>query len=274
MSKYTASEVVQLPRLTAVGAMALGERLLTAAKPAKKQLVKGIARVLDALVTRHGELAAALRDQVVLPTEGEENEDAVRCDRILDNCWSGLLDFLTAFTKLPPDTPQSAEASALKVTIFGAGGLKFTQLPYLLQWSESELRIQRIRKNGLDKRIEALGGELFFIALEAAHGAYGKALGVTAPAPAGAESPPSVRQALDAFTEALRAYVIKVMGMVEPDEPETRALADQLLAPLDGWHVGPSGRGAARKNGSPEGDTAASSEPGAPPSAGVAPAEA
>ncbi|WP_437323320.1 hypothetical protein [Sorangium sp. So ce381] len=127
---------------------------------------------------------------------------------------------------------------------------------YVLQWSESELRIQRIHKNGLDARIEALGGKRFLAALEAAHAAYGKALGVTAPA-AAAAAPPSVREALDAFTEALRAYVIKVMGSVEPDEPETQELADKLLAPLASWSVGPSGRGAARKNGKPEGEPAA-----------------
>ncbi|WP_437302927.1 hypothetical protein [Sorangium sp. So ce388] len=38
------------------------------------------------------------------------------------------------------------------------------------------------------------------------------------------------------------AYVIKVMGAVEPDEPETQALADQLLAPLARWSVGSSAR--------------------------------
>ncbi|WP_437675732.1 hypothetical protein [Sorangium sp. So ce131] len=253
MTKYTASEVIQLPRLTAVGAMALGEQLLSAAKPFKRHISKGIARVLAALSSRHGDLAAALRDQVSLPGEGEPSEDAVQCDRVLDGCWSGLHDFLTAFTKLPPGAPEVAEASSLKATLF-PGGLKFLQLTYVLQWSESELRIQRIRKNGLDVRIEALGGKRFLAALEAAHAAYGKALGVTAPAAIAAEAPPSVREALDAFTEALRAYVIKVMGAVEPDEPETQELADKLLAPLVGWSVGPSGRGAARKNGKPEDD--------------------
>jgi hypothetical protein len=114
MSKYTASEVIQLPRFTAVGAIALGERLLTAAKPVKKQLAKGVARVLAALASRHDDLASALRDQVSLSEGGEASEDAVQCDRVLDNCWSGLHDFLTAYTKLPPGAPEAAEASALK----------------------------------------------------------------------------------------------------------------------------------------------------------------
>lgn len=277
MSKYTASEVIQLPRFTAVGAMALGEQLLTAAKPAKKQLVKGVARVLATLASRHDELASALRDQVSLSEGGEASEDAVQCDRILDGCWSGLHDFLTAFTKLPPGAPEAAEASSLKAAIF-TGGLKFLQLTYVLEWSESELRIQRMRKSGLDERIEALGGKRFLSALEAAHAAYGKALGVTAPAATAAAAPPSVRDALAAFTEALRAYVIKVMGSVEPDEPETQELADRLLAPLASWSVGSSGRGAPRKNDKPEGDTAAPAPPGIPlhpgaPTAAPAPAD-
>ncbi|AUX24063.1 hypothetical protein SOCEGT47_045960 [Sorangium cellulosum] len=262
MSKYTASEVIQLPRFTAVGAMALGEQLLTAAKPVEAELPKGITRAFTALASRHGALAAALRDQVSLSGGGEASEDAVQRDRVLDSCWSGLMDLLTAFTKLPAGTPEVAEASALKSAIFTNGGLKFLHLPFVLQWSESELRLQRIRKNGLDARIEALGGPRFLSALEAAHAAYGKALGVTAPAATPAEAPPSVREALDAFTEALRAYVIKVMGAVEPDEPETQALADRLLAPLASWSVGPSGRAAARKQGKPEADAGAPVPPG------------
>ncbi|WP_441285633.1 hypothetical protein ACSRUE_24050 [Sorangium sp. KYC3313] len=277
MSKYTASEVIQLPRFTAVGAMALGEQLLTAAKPAEKQLVKGVARVLATLASRHDDLASALRDQVSLSEGGEASEDAVQCDRVLDNCWSGLHDFLTAYTKLPSGAPEAAEASSLKAAIF-TGGLKFLQLTYVLEWSESELRVQRIRKSGLDARIEALGGKRFLSALEAAHIAYGKALGVTAPAATAAAAPPSVRDALAAFTEALRAYVIKVMGSVEPDEPETQELADRLLAPLASWSVGSSGRGAPRKNDKPEGDTAALAPPVVPlqpgaPTAAPAPAD-
>lgn len=264
MSKYTASEVIQVPRFTAVGAMALGEQLLTAAKPSKKQLAKGIARALATLASRHDELAVALRDQVSLPEEKEASEDAVQCDRVLDGCWGGLMDFLTAFTKLPPGTPEVAEANALKAAIFANAGLKFLQLTYVLQWSESELRLQRIRKNGLDARIEALGGKRFLTALEAAHAAYGKALGVTAPAATATEAPPSVREALDAFTDALRVYVIKVMGAVEPDEPETQELADRLLAPLVNWNVRPSGRSASRKSGQPDAEPATPAPPDAP----------
>lgn len=265
MSKYTASEVIQVPRFTAVGAMALGEQLLTAAKPVKKRLVKGVARVLATLAARHDDLAAALRDQVSLSEGGEVSEDAVQRDRVLDGCWSGLHDFVTAFTKLPPGSPEAAEASVLKAALF-TGGLKFLQLTYVLEWSESELRLQRIRKGGLDARIEALGGKCFLTALEAAHAAYGRALGVTAPAATAAAAPPSVRDALAAFTDALRAYVIKVLGSVEPDEPETQELADRLLAPLAAWSVGPSGRGAPRKSGKPEESTAAPAAPAVPAS--------
>ena len=49
MAKYTAAEVIQLPRFTATGAMALGVQLVAAAKPVKKELSKGIARVLAML---------------------------------------------------------------------------------------------------------------------------------------------------------------------------------------------------------------------------------
>lgn len=239
MSKYNASTMVQLPRLKAVGAMALGEQLLSAARPHLGVLSPGVARMLDALTARHKELSEVLRDQVT--PEEESVEDTVACDRRLDGCWSGFSSFLSGFTKLPSQLPQVAEAAALQAAIL-PGGLMFLTFPYPVQWSESELRLQRIQKNGLGARIEALGGKVILDAIMAAHAAYGQALGITTAPAALAPVTSGARIARDAFADALRAYVIKVMGAVEPDEPETQVLADRLLAPLSSWSVGPMTR--------------------------------
>jgi hypothetical protein len=259
MSRYTAAEVIQLPRLTAAGAMALGVQLAAAAKPVKKELSKGIARVLGALAASQAALSEALCDQVTPDTE--ESADTVQLDRILDGCWSGLNDFLTAFTKLPPGSPEVGEATALQAAIL-AGGLKFILLTYVLEWSESEVRLQRIKKNGFDVRVKALGGQVFLDALTKAHQDYGKALGMTTPVATPTETPPSIREALDTFAETLREYIVKVMGSVEPDEPETRALADKLLAPLAAWNVRPIAKGTAGPGAQPgEPDPIAGSPP-------------
>jgi hypothetical protein len=237
MSRYTAAEVIQLPRLQASGAMALGGQLLSAAKPHKKALPKSVAKALGALDGAHGKLADAIRDQVSPASPG--GEDVVKLDRHVDGCWSGLNDYLTAFTKLP-ELPETADAASLKELIFGKDGLKFILLDYELEWAESDTRLARMRKHGLDARIEALGGGLFLKTLVKAHDAYGKALGMGAPLTAPESAPPSLREALGAFAAALRTYVVKVMGSVEDDEPDTQALADKLLLPLATWDVGPA----------------------------------
>ena len=235
MSSYSAADVIQLPRLQASGAMALGGQLISAAKPHKKVLSKSIAKALGAFDAQHVMLTDAIRDQVLPDPVG--GVDTVQLDRNLDGCWSGLNDFLTAFTKLP-GKPQAVEAASLQAAVL-PGGLKFILLTYELEWSESEIRLQRIEKNKLDDRIEALGGGVFLESIKSAHAAYGKALGMTAPTTPGAIAP-SIREPLDAFAAALRTYIVKVMGHVEDDEPETKALVDKLLAPLAAWDIGPA----------------------------------
>jgi hypothetical protein len=71
-----------------------------------------------------------------------------------------------------------------------------------------------------------------------------------------------IREPLDAFAAALRTYIVKVMGHVEDDEPDTRALADKLLQPLAAWDIGPSTKTAAAAT-SPEAPMNAPA-PGAP----------
>jgi hypothetical protein len=237
MAKYSPADLVQLPRFAAPGALALGEQVQSAARPLKKELPKPVTKALAALTTRHKDLNDAIRDQV--PADAPESADTPALDRTLDNCWSGLDDFLLGFTKLA-GTPQASEAGALRGAIFN-DGLKFLKLPYPLEWAESDVRLQRIDKNGLRDRIAKLGGGVFIDEIAKAHAAYGKALGMGAPQTARAV-PPEIRAALDAFAASLRTYVVRVMGTVDEDDPATQALADKLLLPFSNWTVGASGR--------------------------------
>lgn len=257
MAKYSPADLVQLPRFAAAGALALGEQIQSAAKPLKKELPKAVAKALTALAARHKDLNDAIRDQV--PAADPESADTPALDRALDNCWSGLDDFLLGFTKLA-GTWQASDAGALRGAIFN-NGLKFLKLPYALEWAESDVRLQRIEKNGLSNRIDKLGGGVFVGEIAKAHAAYGKALGMGAPQTAKAVSP-EIRTALDAFAASLRGYVVRVMGTVDEDEPATQVLADKLLLPFTNWTVGSSGRGGSTEGA--EGTTPEAAPPGQP----------
>jgi hypothetical protein len=234
MTRYSATEAIVLPRMTAIGAKTLGTQLIAAAEPFKvgKKLPKIVNKALTSFASKHNALSTTLRDQVEPSPQG--TLDPVQCDRTEDACWSGLNGFLEAIAKLSW-LPIAEEAAEIRRLVFD-GGLRFVQLPYMLQWSESETRLARIHENALRPRIENLGGKIYLDELDKAHTAYGKALGITAPLPATmGEDGPVVRAALEAFGDALRKYVVKVMGMVEDDEPETQEIAATLLAPIDAW---------------------------------------
>jgi hypothetical protein len=251
MGRYTATEAIVLPRMTAVGAKTLGTQMISATKPYKKdkKLPKGVLKALQSLESKHEALSLVLRDLV--KPDASSGLDPMKIDRVLDAGWSALHGFFETLIKLFW-LPLATEAAELKRLIFD-DGLKFIQLPYLLQWSESDTRLSRIKDNGLEPRIEALGGKLFLDEIKKAQADYGKALGVTAPKAGALEDAPAVRAALDAFGDALRNYVIKAMGIVEEDEPETKEISDALLAPLDAWDVGPMEKAAKPEPGQAEG---------------------
>ncbi|MCC6551432.1 MAG: hypothetical protein IT372_00235, partial [Polyangiaceae bacterium] len=155
---YTAADMVQLPRLSGPDAMALGEQLLSAARPHREALQRPVTRALTALAARHGDLKEVLRDQVA--PDLAPGASAVPQDRAVDGCWGGLDGFLAACTRLPAADPQAAEAAEIRAAVL-PDGLGFLNYPFVREWTESELRLERMRKTGLDARIEALGGGLF-----------------------------------------------------------------------------------------------------------------
>lgn len=234
MPKYTPVDLVQLPRLPATGARALGQQMLAAADHVKP-FPKGLLKARGRLAAAYGELQSAAVAQFGASTpEAPEAEPAIQeLDRILDNCWGGLDDRLLGFSRLPVGTAGVSEAAALRKRLF-PGGLSFLKLPYKLQWSESGLRLDLIEKEGLGASVDQLAGKPFLVAIRQAHAAYGDALGMTQPLPESA-AVPLVRGALDAFAEALRAYIVKVMATVEDDDAASQVVADALLAPLAAW---------------------------------------
>lgn len=225
MDRYTPG-LVPLPRTTAAGALVLGRQVLTAAKG--HTLEPPLAKALSRLATNVDALEA-----VLVQRGGREapSPSAQPQDRRVDACWSGLRDVLAGFAKLPGE-PCAAEAEAIGAALF-PDGLGFLQLPFAIEWAESQVRLERLRAEGLASRMEALGLKVFLDALAREHEAYGEQLGMGEAAVTSGGATAEVRPALDALQTALRYYITKVLGSVDLDDAATQARADALLAPLN-----------------------------------------
>ncbi len=232
-----ADDLIQLPRFDAVGAVAVGDLLLAAA--ASRELPRSISRARDSLAEELGalRLAAAARVEAMGTADPLVLSSA---DAVLDGCWNALFDWLTGFSKLPATMPQSAEAQALLEELY-PDGLSFIQLPYELEWGQSELRLDLIGEASLGGRLRTLGGQPFIDALAEAHRLYGSLLGLSShQEPVVAAS--SLRPVLERFASALRNYALKVTALVEVEEPATASLAKALLEPLFSWKSSTLGR--------------------------------
>ncbi len=220
-----AAAIVTLPVLKATEAHTLGTTLLTLAEvievPASAQPSLGRLRgTVEALGTA---LAA------VAPRQGYGPE-VMAADNTVDGCWSGMYHWLDGWRRLPGG-PESGQAEAVLQDIFPTG-IAFIQMTYMQQWSESEQRIRRLFKLGHDQTVLSLGGERFLTRLQAAHAAYGEALGITAAGEAPAVNEAARREPLLAFLRALREYVLKVAAYADPEIPGSDDLVARLLAPL------------------------------------------
>ncbi|HEU4412013.1 MAG TPA: hypothetical protein VFS43_42625 [Polyangiaceae bacterium] len=236
MARYfTPADLVALPRLSANAAVALGNELLTVAKGAGK-LAPGVQKA-------HKRLAAALADLEgqfaagAVEAGGYDSAAASAADTKLDRAWGALSDFAQSFLRLPHDDAEvRADAQRVVDAAFGQG-LRFLQLPYKLQWAESKARLQRLGDKATAASLKRLGGELFLQTLTRAHDEYGAALNITASAEPGPKATRTLREVLEAFTAALRVYVMQVAAF-GVEEEANQAAAKALLAPVARWQVG------------------------------------
>lgn len=249
---YDPSTLIALPRLDARGWDALVKHLVAVATRAG-MLPKAIASALKRLDDKHGSLAEALL--VRLAAMAAPTPAVRAADLAEDAAWSALFDWLTGFAKLPFSPPEAAVAAAILAVLF-PDGLKFTKIAYRLEWSEVETRIKLIAEQKLDEQIEGLGGGVFLRTVARAHKEYGEALGITRPLDPAAAA--ALRTPLEDMIEALRLYVLRVAAHADPDDPETQALVDKLLAPLveaesraNNASTAASDAGKADKDGSP-----------------------
>jgi hypothetical protein len=228
---FDPASLVVLPVLSGSAAYTLGEELRTAAKDA--DVTPSVTQAFDRVIVTHEALRAVLGER--LPTPAENTAEARKADRVLDSVYSGIYDWCRGLTKLPGDLAPGLAAKAGHIAeTFFPEGLKFTQLPYKLQWADSQIRVDALTERKLAGLFEELNGSAFVTALKSAHEAYGKALGVTKSKPEPSD-PPEVRKALDTFTESLRSYVVQVVAFADAGGPQAAKTGQTLLAPLAAW---------------------------------------
>ncbi|MDI3291407.1 hypothetical protein [Polyangium sp. 15x6] len=249
---FSPTQLVSLPRMTAVTtARLLAELLETASR--EPMLPAAIADDRATLSATHEALQVELGKRVV--AEGEAPPVVSAVDRVEDNAFGALSDWLLSFKRLPVERhPAAAEAAMVHDTLFGQG-LGFLRLRAADEWQEAETRMRIIKEKGLDVVIEKLGGKPFLDELVFAHTAYGEALGITKPKPA--SDPPSLGKVQGEAIDALRSYVLRVAAHVRENQPATAELAERLLAPLAAW----KGRRSKNRRSAPTNDAAAGRAP-------------
>ncbi len=250
---YAADDVIALPRMSAAHAFALGTSLVAAA--GKHSVPKSAAKAFRRLEDANGNLNQALLAAAADKTYGPE---AVAADRVIDNAWGSLHDWLLAWKRLP-DSPSAAKAGAVHAAVF-PDGLAFIQKAFPEEWTQSQLRLQKIDRDGHGTAISDLGGKEILTKVKSAHKTYGSVLGITNVDEATkVSSGPAKRPHLDAFASALRDYVAKVAASAEPDDDASQQLATSLLAPLTDFKAKSAGTTAAAPA-----TPAAAPEPAAP----------
>jgi hypothetical protein len=257
---FTTMDLVQLPILDALSAQALGTQVLANASKrpdAPAQVTEALVDVqltLDALNRAVGTRLPATA--IVDPVRTKST------DVTIDACWSGLHDWLNGWAKIP-GVPQAPIAASLRDQLFPKG-LKFITLAYRREWAESNTRLLIIEERQLEPAIEALGGASILAALRTAHEEYGAAQGITSTADVDL-STTTIRDALKAFMEALRGFVVQATAMVRKNDPSTDELSQLLLAPIQAWETLGGKAQPEPPAEAPTGEPPAAGEPTIPP---------
>jgi hypothetical protein len=279
MRTYVMSDLVQLPRFSAAGAIALGAALESSFKECSKhhKLSKSVTHSCHRLGHALDELRKDFSGRV--RESGTPTDELRAADADVDSAWSSLEGLLSSFIRLPLTAKDAAKQEAARKvhSMLFPDGLKFTQLPFKYEWSESQARLDIVLEQAFEKDIAAIsGGELVLSTLRRVHKAYGDLQGLSS---AMAEAVPSdIRTKLDAFSETLRDYVVRVVAMSEPDDEAGQRVVGVLLRPLTTWQSSAGGSTSSADSATTDGTApspatpAAPANPAAPPPVATAPA--
>ena len=216
----------RIPRVNLSGAIALGRALLAAADLVPR-LSDPVLRAKRLLARRLDNLVALTPNQA--PYFHAARSPIALAGRNLDAAWVALYEWLDAIAALPADCGAARSAVEALVGIFPRG-FEMIRPPPLVEWGESEARLDRTEQGGFEATLQALGGTPFVATIRDAHATYGRALGDSE---GGAWSSRAIKRSLDASALAIHAYVTCVVAELCDNDPESTMQASALLAPLD-----------------------------------------
>ncbi|MCU0686863.1 MAG: hypothetical protein MUF34_32220 [Polyangiaceae bacterium] len=215
------------PRFDVPSGIALGKMLRAARPEGLPPPAQQAAEQLDASVTS---LEGAWHEsERTSPREASVQ----RCDKRLDNVWAAVRGRLVAHGCLSEEHPRRVQAERIDALLF-PNGLSFLKSPYLVQHSESERRLALIGSEGIADDLHELVGPLFVDELRAAHGEYGRALGITAPAET--KAPARVGEPFRAMQAALRGYALQLVAYAATSPAALEAVRAGLR-PLDAFRA-------------------------------------
>lgn len=219
---YSAGSLVALPRLNALSTARLLHDLLAAAGG---KLPGQLAADREELVAASEALEGALGRQI--SRVGHAPRAVAAADRVEDNAFGALVDWLRAIARLPAERhPEARDAQAILDGVFPEG-LSFLAWKPESEWQAAEIVRGLLAEKGHEDTIRKLGGASFLDEIAFAHAAYGKVL-----APRPSVDKAEVQRTSRAAHDAIRTYVLRVSAHVKKGDPATRDLADRLLAPL------------------------------------------
>ncbi len=219
------SQYLRSLNLNSSSAVSLGRRLITAQPPKPSPAIKASALVLSQDVEA---LAVAVAEH----SKFELHINPRPIDLLDDNGWGCLFDRLDSYARLPTEHyPKAARAAELRDILF-PDGLKFLKLDYGAQYTQTDLRLARIKTDKLQPDLDAIAGPEFLAEVKRTHALYAEALGISKPR-AATPKPPNLRPLLQKVNQSISAYVVHLCSLYLSGTPAQQAEVRAALQPLD-----------------------------------------
>jgi hypothetical protein len=231
--RFDPVDLVALPILDANDACVLAQSLEAAALDDKGKPRK-LPEAVKAALADVTEDRAALQE--ALGGVEEETPEVRQADLDEDAAIGALHDLCWAWKRVAGKIEEGDIGDTLQRRLFSEG-LAFVNIKPHLEWGVVETKLQTIQREGLAEKFERLGAGPLLEHLNKVHAHYGKVTGATQALPV--QMSLQVREKLSALQGSLRHYVAAVTGSVLRKKPETKELADLLLAPVMEWESRP-----------------------------------
>lgn len=225
------STTVTLPKLTAREAHTLSHSLIAVAT-AKDAHKKPVYKLTEPVQAALDEMAENMKALVALAHLPEDEPEVQKVDRRIDRVLSAMHQIAGGWEKLEEELAEGRTAAELKEQLF-ATGLDFTQIHPREEWAAIEQRLKAIDRDKLEPKLDSIGLLPVLALLRKVQVEYGRVTGASGET--SEKESPQVNAHRLALIEAIREYVVAVLGSVIRKKPETQTLADTLLQPLTQW---------------------------------------